>query len=167
MCVYVGYQGCNTSSQLLVYSPCAACRDLKESLEQAEQEMRQKKKSSVTENGASDSPGPAKEEGQRGSKVASQRSSLLAMKKAINGDMFTEEKNMFEEKYLVSGSCSVCVVNPLCVCPCLSLRVCVCVCVCVCRVRRVLCWQRVAVRTKLSRTTGMMPRDTTVSAYCT
>ena len=101
-----------------------ACRDLKESLEQAEEEMRQKK-SSATENGASDSPGPAKEEGQRGSKVASQMSSLLAMKKAINGDMFTEEKNMFEEKYLVSGSCSlcVCVVNPLCVS--LSLSVCV------------------------------------------
>jgi hypothetical protein len=104
-----------------------AAEDLKESLEQAEQEMRQKKKSSVTENGASDSPGPAKEEGQRGSKVASQRSSLLAMKKAINGDMFTEEKNMFEEKYLVSGSCSVCVVNPLCVCVLVSLSVCVCV----------------------------------------
>ena len=102
-----------------------ACRDLKESLEQAEEEMRQKK-SSATENGASDSPGPAKEEGQRGSKVASQMSSLLAMKKAINGDMFTEEKNMFEEKYLVSGSCS------LCVCVCCELIVCVCVPVSVC-----------------------------------
>ena len=62
--------------------------------------MRQRKLS-ATQDGASDSPGPAKEKAGR-DRGASQRSSLLAMKKAINGDMFTEEKNMFEEKYLVS-----------------------------------------------------------------
>ena len=85
-----------------IVSTCA-CRDLKESLEQEEEKIRRKKLEGA--DGPSDSPGPAKEAGREGDKEkgATQRSSLLAMKKAVrNGDMFTEERNMFEEKYLVS-----------------------------------------------------------------
>ena len=110
---------------LIVCIMCVYCRDLKASLEEAEEMMRQKKLAAAAEGGASNSPGPAKELAERrereGERAASQRSSLLAMKKAVrNGDMFTEEKNMFEEKYLV------------CVCVCACACVCVCDHACVC-----------------------------------
>ena len=53
---------------------------------------------------ATDSPGPAKETEKQADKDSTKMSSLIAMKKAVrNGDMFTEERNMFEEKYLVSA----------------------------------------------------------------
>ena len=76
-------------------------RDLKETIEQAEQKIRQKK---LGLEEVSDSPGPAKKEPEgQPEKETTKRSSLIEMKKAVrNGDMFTEEKNMFEEKYLVS-----------------------------------------------------------------
>lgn len=74
---------------------------MKESIEQEEKIIRQKRLE--TTDGAFASPNPAKEETEKAKDTPQQRSSLLAMKKAVrNGDMFTEEKNMFEEKYLVS-----------------------------------------------------------------
>lgn len=80
-----------------------ATKDLKETIEQAEQKIRQKK---LGLEEASDSPGPAKKEPERQpEKETTKRSSLIEMKKAVrNGDMFTEEKNMFEEKYLSPSS---------------------------------------------------------------
>ena len=81
-------------------------RDLKESLEEEEERIRQRKLEEAEDGGgggATDSPGPAKDKADKQKEAAPQRSSLLAMKRAVrNGDMFTEEKNMFEEKYLVS-----------------------------------------------------------------
>ena len=70
--------------------------------------MRQKRLES--EDGAADSPGPMKEEvgteREGREKETTQRSSLMAMKKAVrNGDMFTEEGDIFAEKYLVSLFC--------------------------------------------------------------
>lgn len=78
-----------------------AAKDLEETIHQFELQIQQK----VSEGGES-SVGPAKvgAEGEESSEVKQKKSNLLAVRAAVrNGDMFSEEENIFGEKYLVSS----------------------------------------------------------------